>query len=151
MAGLLVVPEGARVCDLERWRKGPTRTSGPAMALARISEIRAVGVGSLNLEGVPQRRLVELARYGMSARSALLHRHGAPRRLATLVATVAYLESKATDDALELLDVLMATELVGRAEREADKGKAAPPFPPRCGPGQARRRSGSPGRDRRRR
>jgi len=122
---LLVVPEGARVCDLERWRKGPTRTSGPAMvrALERISEIRAVGVGSLNLEGVPQRRLVELARYGMGAKSALLHRHSAPRRLATLVATVAYLESRATDDALELLDVLMATELVGRAEREADKEK----------------------------
>ncbi|MGI8806704.1 MAG: DUF4158 domain-containing protein [Acidimicrobiales bacterium] len=30
----LVVPEGARVCDLERWRKGPTRTSGPAMVKA---------------------------------------------------------------------------------------------------------------------
>lgn len=28
---VLVVPEGARVCDLERWRKGPTRTSGPAI------------------------------------------------------------------------------------------------------------------------
>jgi len=120
---IVVVPEGARACDLERWRKGPTRTSGPGMvkALERVAEIKALGAGVFDLGGVPRRRLVELARYGMSSNAALLRRHPSPRRLATLLATVAWLESKATDDALELLDVLMTTELVGRAEPEADK------------------------------
>ena len=34
-----------------------------------------------------------------------------------------HLESKAIDDALELLDLLMATELLGKAERDSDKDK----------------------------
>ena len=42
-------------------------------------------------------------------------------RMATLVATAAQLEATATDDALELLELLMATELVGTARQEADK------------------------------
>jgi hypothetical protein len=41
--------------------------------------------------------------------------------MATLVATVAQLEATATDDALELLDLLMTTELIGKARTEADK------------------------------
>jgi hypothetical protein len=36
---------------------------------------------------------------------------------------VVHLESNATDDALELLDLLMATELLGKAERDSDKDK----------------------------
>lgn len=142
--GLLVVRDGARVCDLERWGRGPSRTSGPALvkALERVSEIKGVGVGTLDLGAVPYRRLVELARYGMGAESALLKRHGSARRLATLLATVGYLESKATDDALELLDVLMATELVGRAEREAAKEKLRRPRSARRGLGPAGRRDG---------
>jgi hypothetical protein len=68
--------------------------------------------------------VVELARYGMAAKAAQLRRHGDARRLATLLATVTYLEAKAVDDALELLDLLMVTELVGRAERQADKERA---------------------------
>src|SRR5438876_4274267 len=39
-------------------------------------------------------------------------------RMATLVATVTQLEATATDDALELLELLMATELAGRARQE---------------------------------
>jgi TnpA family transposase len=72
---------------------------------------------------VPQRRVAELARYGMSARAAQLKKHPAPRRLATLLATVQRLETKTIDDALELLDLLMVTELLGKAHREADKQK----------------------------
>jgi hypothetical protein len=44
--------------------------------------------------------------------------------LATLLATVVALEAKATDDCLELLDLLMVTELLGTAERESVKEKA---------------------------
>ena len=92
---LVVVPGGARYSDLERWRKGPAKPSGRNLekALNRAAEIGGVGVGALNLDAhVPHRRVVDLARYGMAARAQALRRHGTERRLATLLATVAYLE-----------------------------------------------------------
>ena len=89
---LVVMPEGARYADLERWRKGSAKPSGRNLerALNRAAEIGAVGVGALDLDAhVPHRRVVDLARYGMSARAQALRRHGTQRRLATLLATVA--------------------------------------------------------------
>ena len=114
---LLEVPEGARTSDLERLRTGPTTVSGKAMVAARdrVAALAALGLGALDLEAVPQRRVVELARWGMAGKAPVLRRHRSSRRLATLVATVVYLEAPAIDDALELFDVLMANELLGRA------------------------------------
>ncbi|WP_139244544.1 hypothetical protein [Arthrobacter alpinus] len=40
-----------------------------------------------------------------------------------MLATVVYLEAKATDDTLEMFDVLMTTELLARAERESKAEK----------------------------
>ena len=120
---LLDVPDGARFSDLERWRKGPARPSGKNLerALTRVSEIAAVGLDTLDLDAVvPHRRLVELARYAMAAKAPQLRRHGASRKVATLLAAVVYLRAKAVDDCLELFDLLMVTELVGKAEREAN-------------------------------
>jgi hypothetical protein len=124
---LVVVPDGARYSDLERWRKGPSKPSGRNLerALNRAAEIAGVGVGALGLDAhVPHRRVVDLARYGMSARAQALRRHGTERRLATLVATVAYLEARSIDDCLELLDLLMMTELLGKAEAAVGKERA---------------------------
>jgi len=64
--------------------------------------------------------MAELARYGMTASASLIRRHGDARRLATLVATVRHLEGKSIDDALELLDLMMSAELLGKAQREAE-------------------------------
>jgi hypothetical protein len=103
---------------------GPAKASGPGLvkALDLASEIAGSGLGKLGLDQmVPQWRLAELARYGMSARSAQLKKYPVSRRLATLVATVQRLETKTIDDSLELLDLLMVTELLSRAHREADK------------------------------
>lgn len=44
--------------------------------------------------------------------------------MATLLATVAYLEGKATDDALELFDVVMTSQLLARAQRQSVKDQA---------------------------
>jgi hypothetical protein len=121
---LLVVPPGSRISELERWRTGPARASGPQMvkALNRVAEIIGSGLSRVRLDAtVTPRRLAELARYGMGADVAQLKRHGDERRLATLVATAAQLEATATDDALELLELLWATELVGKARHESDK------------------------------
>ena len=125
---LLDVPPGSRLSDLERWRKGPApRGSGPSLVkyLDRAAEISGVGLGRLGAEArVPPRRMAELARYGMTASASLIRRHGDARRLATLVATVRHLEGKSIDDALELLDLMMSAELLGKAQREADKENA---------------------------
>jgi hypothetical protein len=40
-----------------------------------------------------------------------------------LLATVVYLKAKATDDALELFDVIMISELLARAERQSNADK----------------------------
>ena len=122
------VPHGARVSDLERWRKGPApRGSGQSVAkyLDQVAEISGLGLGKLGIEAlVPPRRLAELARYGMTASASLIRRHPEARRLATLLATVRHLEAKSVDDALEMLDLLMSAELVGRARTASDKDKA---------------------------
>ena len=124
---LLEVPDGKRFSDLERWRKGPAKPSGRNLekAIARVAEIKTLELGRLDLDAVvPHRRLVDLARYGMTVNARALRRHPRSRRLATVLATVVFLEAKAIDDCLELLDLLMTTELLGKAERESVKEKA---------------------------
>ena len=109
------------------WRKGPAKPTGRGLerALNRAAEIGGVGIGKLGIEAhVPRRRIVDLARHGMSARAQALRRLGGERQLATLVATVAYLEARSVDDCLELLDLLMTTELLGKAEAATDKERA---------------------------
>lgn len=126
LEGLLEVPEGSRISELERLRKGPTTVSGKSMAAAvdRMAEIAGFGTGSMDLAALPRRRVVELARYGLAGKAPALRRRPDARRVATLVATVVYLEAKAADDALELFDVLMTNDLLARAQRESKTDKA---------------------------
>ncbi len=120
---VLGTPDGARVSALERLRHGPRTATGVGMvkALERVTELDALEMDTVDVSGVPPRRVVELARYGLAAKAPALRRHPYDRKLATLVATVRWLQVKAVDDALELFDVLMTTELLGRAERESAK------------------------------
>ena len=120
---LLEVPGTARTCEFDRLRKGPTKQSGAELvkALDRIAQIAALNIGSIDLAAVPERRIIELGRYGLAGKTPALKRRPIRRRLATMLAAVYHLESTATDDALELLDVLMATRLLARAQREADQ------------------------------
>ncbi|SDN73945.1 Transposase and inactivated derivatives, TnpA family [Streptomyces wuyuanensis] len=122
---LLTVPPGARVSELDRLRRGPVRVSGPQMkwSLQRAEEIADLGMGVLDVSAVPPRRLAELSRYGVDGKASLLRRHGDSRRLATLLATAVYLTTRAVDDALDLLEVLIATKLLAKAERETVKEK----------------------------
>ncbi|GBQ00232.1 transposase [Streptomyces spongiicola] len=122
---LLTVPPGERVSELDRLRRGPVRVSGPQMkwSLQRAEEIAALGMGDLDVSAIPPRRLAELSRYGVDGKASLLRRHGDSRRLATLLATTVYLTTRAVDDALDLLEVLIATKLLAKAERETVKEK----------------------------
>ncbi|WTK59023.1 DUF4158 domain-containing protein [Streptomyces anulatus] len=122
---LLTVPPGERVSELDRLRRGPVRVSGPQMkwAFQRAEEIAHLGMGDLDVSAIPPRRLAELSRYGVDGKASLLRRHGDSRRLATLLTTTVYLTTRAVDDALDLLEVLIATKLLAKAERETVKEK----------------------------
>lgn len=122
---LLIVPSGQRVSELDRLRRGPVRVSGPQMkwSLERAREIADLGMGDLDVSGIPPRRLAELSRYGVDGKATLLRRHGDSRRLARLLSTAVYLTTRAVDDALDLLEVLVATRLLARAERDSAKEK----------------------------
>ena len=90
-----------------------------------MAEIQGLGIDGAGVRAlVPARRLVNLARYGMAAKAPRLRRHPPARRLATLLAAVMYLQAVSIDDCLELFDLLMVTELLGKAKRETDKQRA---------------------------
>jgi hypothetical protein len=82
LEALLVVPERRRRSDLDRLRPpfSPTIT-GLVQALQRLVEVRALGVGELDLSALPARRVTNLARYAEDAwaiQLAALARAGGP-------------------------------------------------------------------------
>ncbi len=99
----------------------------PLRCLREFAQTSAdlVSVGArLDVSAVPPRRLVGLATYGLSTKAAE-RRRLAPRehRVAVLVAAVKVLSGRATDDVLELFDLLMVTDLFSKAERESKDEK----------------------------
>ncbi|MGH3769501.1 MAG: Tn3 family transposase [Pseudonocardiaceae bacterium] len=123
---LLEVPDDRRFSPLEVLRRGPVDRTGKALvaALDRVVRVAGIGLGKVDLAVVPQRRVVELARRGMTSSATDLRRMTPySKRLATLLATVVYLEAKATDDALELFDLIMTSELLARAQRQSNADK----------------------------
>jgi Domain of unknown function (DUF4158) len=126
LLGLLEVPDESRKSALEVLRRGPVDRSGKALvaALNRVASVAGLGVGGVDLGVVPQRRVRELARDGMTRNATALRRRGPfDKQLATLLTAVVFLEAKAIDDALELLDVIMTNELLARAERASTTDK----------------------------
>lgn len=115
---LLVIPDGSRQTPLDRLRRSPTRQSAPALveALQRLVEVRELGVGGLDLHAVPPSRIAALARHAAAARAQTLARMHTERRVATMLAFARILEAMATDDAMELLDLLIG-ELLADSER----------------------------------
>ncbi len=127
LESVLEVAGVSRVSDLERLRKGPADPTGKnlKLALRRVAELHELGIDPEHVRAlVPARRLVELARYGLAAKAARLRRHPPARRTATLLATVVHLQASSIDDCLELFDLLMVTDLVGKASRETAKRRA---------------------------
>lgn len=125
--GLLVVPEGARVSELERLRVGPTRLSAAEMtrSLARLAAVQDLGVGSLDLTVVPAGRLAALARYGMAAPAGALRQMTVTRRTATLLATLQRLETQAGDEVLDVFELLYANKIEAKAQRASVKERLA--------------------------
>lgn len=116
---LLVVPEGSRLSELDRLRKGPTSVTAPGLvgALERSDEVRALGVGGVDLSSVPEGRLEALSRYGMAAKAQQLSQMREDRRVATLLVTAQRLEADGVDDSLDVLDSLVR-ETTSRVDRQ---------------------------------
>jgi TnpA family transposase len=124
LLALLKVPEDARFSELDRLRRGPTSVTAAGLvgALERLDEVRALGLGGVDVSGVPPNRLEALARYGSAAKAQQLSQMREDRRVATLLATVQRLEGDATDDALEVLGALMK-KTGSRVDREGAKAR----------------------------
>jgi hypothetical protein len=122
-----MVPEGARVSELERLRTGPARLSAAEMvrSLDRSSAVRELGTAVLDVSAVPAGRLAALARYGMAAHAPALRQMTVTRRTATLLATVHHLETQAADEVLDVFDLLYATKIEAKAERVSVKERLA--------------------------
>ncbi len=69
LAGLLLVPDGARVSELERLRRAPRRSSGPEIikALPRAEQLAASGAGRIEVADIPANRLRVVARTGLGS------------------------------------------------------------------------------------
>lgn len=115
---LLIADDGGRKSWFDKLRKGPVRTSTPALvkALERIETVRALGITIPTASNIPQSRLASLARFAGTAKVTAINRLPAARRMATLVAFVHCLEATAQDDALDILDMILR-DLFNKAER----------------------------------
>ena len=120
---LLAVPEDARRSPLDRLRDGPFIRSGPEIgrAVARLEEIRAIGRGLPEVDRLPPGKVTALARFASAARAQAVARLPDDRRAATLLAFVRTLEASATDDVIDLFDVVFTamTFQAGTAAKEA--------------------------------
>ena len=133
LEALVIVPEGGRQTPVGPTSPRTHRVSGPALvaALDRLAEIRALGVGQLDLPRVPSGRLKALARYAAAALGRRPSRAmPADRRVATLLAFARAFEATAQDDALDLLDLLI-TDIV--APSPTPRATGAAPHAPRPG------------------
>lgn len=113
------VPEDRRVSELERLRTSPVKASDRVLVreLDRVSEIGGLDAGRAEVEPVPAVKLASLAWYEMASKAPTLRDLEERRQTATLLATVRHLETTSIDDALDVLDLLVTSNLLARAER----------------------------------
>ena len=119
---LLQITDNSRTTYLDRLRRSPTRRSAPALvgALNRLVEVRAIGVSTLSLSAIPPSQLKVLARTASSVRAQAIARMPQQRRTATLLAFVRVLEATATDDVIDLLDLLIG-DLLATSKRRGEQ------------------------------
>jgi TnpA family transposase len=119
---LLLIPEKGRYSNLDRLRRSPTRVNATSLlsALSRLEEIRSFGIGNISLTSLPPTRVKFLARLGAASKSASIARMADDKRIATLLAFTHLLEYTATDDVIDLFDLLIKG-LLSKSKREGEK------------------------------
>ena len=119
---LLLIPEEQRYSTLDRLRHSPTRVNAKSLvaAINRLEEVRAVGVGGIDLSHLPSTRIKFLARNAAASRAHAISKMPDAKRVATLLAFTHELEYTATDDVIDLLDLLIRG-LLAKSKREGEK------------------------------
>ena len=119
---LLLIPENQRYSTLDRLRHSPNKVNAKSLvaAINRLEEIRNVGVGGIDLSHIPTTRIKFLARNAAASRAALISKMPDAKRVATLLAFTHELEYTATDDVIDLLDLLIRG-LLAKSKREGEK------------------------------
>ena len=121
---LLTVQDDSRVSALERFRQGPVHISGPSFnnALTRYQDIHKLGIHDLDISRIPPVRLKYLGRHAGQISAYKIARMPEDRRIATLVAFAHTYEIIALDDALDVLDLLIAG-IAGEAKKLGKKNR----------------------------
>ncbi|HDL8516779.1 TPA: Tn3 family transposase [Yersinia enterocolitica] len=107
---LLGPTDCSRLSLLESLKKGPVTISGPAFneAIERWKTLNDFGLHADNLSTLPAVRLKNLARYAGMTSVFNIARMSPQKRMAVLVAFVLAWETLALDDALDVLDAMLA-------------------------------------------
>jgi hypothetical protein len=110
LKALLAVPDGRRRSRLDQLRQGPTRVSSKSLltALERYEALVSLGIRGLDFSRIPPIHLKSLMRYAATGWASNIARMPDDRRIATLVAFAFAFEAETLDDALDLLDMLIA-------------------------------------------
>src|SRR2546430_2274578 len=124
LEGLLARAGVSRITNLERLRRAPSRASAPVLvqALARLTEVRQLDVGPLDLVNVPASRIKALAQYAVTTKAQSIAKLTEQRRTATLVSFARLLAVTAQDDSLDVLDMLMR-DLLARSTSDGKKAR----------------------------
>lgn len=122
LENLLLIPTGKRYSKLDELKNGPTRLSSSRLvqALRRYKFISNLGIGRINFGNIPKAKINHLARYVTVSWAPSIARMPDDRRMALLLAFAHVYETKALDDALDLLDMLI-TEITAQAKRTGEK------------------------------
>ncbi len=122
--GLLSTDDDSRISALERLRQGPVHVSGPSFisALDRYEELRKLGIHNLDISRIPPVRLKNLARHAAQISAYKIARMPEDRRIASLVAFAHAYETTTLDDALDVLDLLIA-DIAGEAKKLGKKNR----------------------------
>jgi len=110
---LLSIEPGGRQSRLDKFRRSPVTVSAPSLvsALERLKEIRKLGAGKHDLSHLPAGRIKLLARFAANSKASIIERMPEERRMATLLAFANSLEETAQDDAVDVLELLIANLL----------------------------------------
>ncbi|WP_106314979.1 Tn3 family transposase [Legionella pneumophila] len=122
LENLLLVPDGKRYSKLDELKNGPTHISstGLVQALKRYQYIRDLDMGQINIGNIPKAKVNHLARYVTVSWAPSIARMPDDRRIAVLFSFAYIYETKALDDSLDLLDMLI-TEITAAAKRLGEK------------------------------
>lgn len=119
---LLQTPNGQRTSRLDFYRNGPVTISGNAFneAVERYKELMAFDMQSLDFSKIPPVRLRSLARHAGMISVYKIARMPNDKRIAILVAFAKVFEIIALDEALDVLDLLIA-DIARKAKNSGQK------------------------------